>query len=263
MDNELAVAERGIGDNSAPSDIEILRERLVDNNAALLTRRDELLAALPRIPETIGDDETCGKVADMVKLFTACAKTAEGARIAAKEPFLQSERAVDGFFKQISEPLLKAKVAIEARLTAYQRVKAAEERRRREAEEQRQREEAARLAREAQERAEQMRSQQDLEEAVTAGELAQQAAADAERAAKAAVVKPAELSRSRGEFGAVASLRTFMDFRNLDRETIDLAPLRPHLALDAIDKAVRSFIRAGGRKLRGVEIFENTTSQVR
>lgn len=260
---DLIEAERGLGDNRAPSDIDILRERLIDSNAALLKRRDELLASLPRVPATILDEPTCGKVADLVKLFTACAKAAEGARIAAKEPHLEAGRAVDGFFRGITDPLLKAKTAIEARLTTYQRVKAAEERRRREAEEQHQREEASRLAREAAARAAQMQSQADLDAAVSADELARQAAADADRAGKAAAVKPAELSRSRGDLGSVASLRTFWDVKDLDRETVDLETLRPHLALDAIEKAVRSFVRAGGRALRGVQIFENTTTQVR
>jgi hypothetical protein len=266
MTNELADligAERGIGDNSPPPEIEILRERLSDSNVTLLARRDELLASLPRVPAIIEDEQTCGKVADLIKLFTACAKSAEGARIAAKEPFLESGRAVDGFFKQIIDPLTKAKITIETKLTAYQRIQVAEERRRREAEEQRQREEASRLAREAAEQAALMRSQTDLDAAVSADELARQAAADAERAAKAAAVKPAELSRARGDFGAVASLRTWWDMRDLDRDVVDLEALRPHIALDAIEKAVRSFIRAGGRKLRGAAIFENTTSQVR
>lgn len=263
MDDLSELIDRGIGDNAPPSDIEILRERLVDMNAALLARRDDLLAAIPRVPETIGDEETCGKVADMVKLFTACTKTAEAARVAAKEPFLESGRAVDGFFKQITDPLDRAKKTIEARITGYQRIKAAEERRRREAEEQRQREEAARLTREAAERAAQMRSQAELEAAVSAEELARQAAADAERAAHAAAAKPAELSRSRGDFGAVASLRTFWDLRELDRAKLDLESLRAHLPMDALEKAVRAFVRAGGRVLRGVEIFENTTTQVR
>ena len=49
----------------------------------------------------------------------------------------------------------------------------------------------------------------------------------------------------------------------LDRETIDLEALRPHLPTQALEQAVRSFIRAGGRKLEGVRIFENTGTTVR
>lgn len=252
-----------LGHNSPPSDIELLRDRLAEESAALIARRDQLLAGVKRAPQTVADEETCGKIADLVKLCTACFKNAEAARTASKEPHLESCRAVDGFFKQVTEPLDKARRALESRLTAYQRAKAEAERRRREEEAARQRAEAERLAREAEESAAALRTEQDLAEAVTAEALARQAEADAERSRREAAAKAAELSRSRGEFGSVASLRTFFDFRDLDRAALDLEALRPHLPLDALEKAVRSFIRSGGRELRGVEIFENTSTTVR
>ena len=49
----------------------------------------------------------------------------------------------------------------------------------------------------------------------------------------------------------------------LDRDALDLSTLRPFLPLDALEKAVRGFIRAGGRELKGVRIFENTATSVR
>jgi hypothetical protein len=257
---ELAPA---LGHNSPPDDITILRERLEDEAASLLRRRDELLGSVDRAPLEIGDDDTAGRVADLIKLVMACHKNAEAARVARKEPFLASGRAVDGFYKQITDPLERAKKTVESRLTAYQRRKADEERRRREEEARAQAAEAERQRRDAEAAAAALKSEEDLDAAIIAEEHAAQAAADAVQAQRAAEAKPADLSRSRGTFGSVASLRTFWDFTDLDRAALDLETLRPHLPQDAIEKAVRSFIKAGGRELRGVKIFENTASVVR
>ena len=251
-----------IGDNKAPADANPLLERLTEEAAPLAKRRDELLAACDRAPASIGDDETAGKIADLIKLITACSKNAEATRVSRKEPFLESGRLVDSFFKKITDPLDKAKKSVEARLTLWQRIKADDERWRRE-EAERLAREAAQKAAEAQRAAEQaMRDQASLETALRAEEAAKQAAADAVVAERAAAAKPAELSRTRGDVGAVASLRTFWDFTDLDRATLDLEKLREHLPADALEKAVRSYIKAGGRELTGVRIFENTATRV-
>lgn len=251
-----------LGDNKPPSE-HPLRERLERTHGELLARKDELLAAASRAPTEIEDDETAGKVTDFIKQLAAATKNANAARVAEKEPYLEGGRQVDGFFKAITDPLEKTKKAIERVLTAYQRKKADEERRRREEEERRAREAAERKRREAEEAAAKLASDEDLDNAISAEEAAKQAAADAAAAQKSADAKAAELSRNRGDYGGVASLRTFWDFRDLDRASLDLEALRNHLPMDGLEKAVRSFIKAGGRELRGVEIFENTTTVVR
>jgi hypothetical protein len=92
-------------------------------------------------------------------------------------------------------------------------------------------------------------------------------AARAERSAdkfeRAAEQKQADLSRTRGDLGSVGSLRTDWVHDSFDRGIIDLEALRQHLPADAIDQAIRSFIKAGGRQLRGTSIFEQTTAVVR
>lgn len=256
-------ARLGPKGNRPPSDIEILRERLAEQSAALLRRRDELLGSVARVPAAVTDEETSGKVADLVKLMMACHKAAEGTRIAEKEPFLASGRAVDAFFKAVTEPLEAAKKLIESRLTTYQRKKAEDERRAREAEAARVAAEAERLRVAAEAAAAAISTPADLDSAVTAEALAEEAAADTVQAAREAAAKPAELSRTRGDLGAVASLRTYWDFADLDREKLDLSRLRPYIAVADLEKAVRAYIRAGGRELAGVRIFENTGTQVR
>lgn len=75
--------------------------------------------------------------------------------------------------------------------------------------------------------------------------------------------RPAELSRVRGEAGSVSSLRTFWTFRDIDRSQIDLEALRQHIPLDALATAVRSFIDAGGRSIRGAHIYEDQQTTTR
>lgn len=69
--------------------------------------------------------------------------------------------------------------------------------------------------------------------------------------------KAGKFARTRGDYGSRATLREFWDFADLERDDLDLEALRQHMPADALAKAVRSFIRAGGRDLRGVRIFKS------
>lgn len=250
-----------IGHNRPPLESD-LPDRLNADYEPLLKRKAELLAGAANVPTEL-DDDTAPRVADFVKQIGAAIKSLDVARVAEKEPYLAGGRAVDTFFKNASEPLAKAKGNIERVLTSYQRKREAEERRRREEEERKAREAAEAAAKEAAERAKALEDESQLARAIEAEAAAKQAAADAAKAQKAADAKAAELSRMRGDLGSVTSLRTFWDFTDLDRATLDLEALRQHLPQDALEKAVRSYIKAGGRNLKGVRIFENTKSQVR
>lgn len=253
------------GSNHPPRDLltgDALREKLTDDNLALLSRRDELLAAADRVPD-IADEETASKVSDFIKQLMALHKTSETARVGTKEPYLEGGRGVDGFFKAITDPVAKAKAAVERKLTQYLRDKADRERREREEQARLAREEQDRRDREAREAAAKIKSEQDLADAIERERLAKVAEADTTKAENAAAAKPAELSRTRGEYGSVSSLRTSWTFRDLDRAQLDLEMLRQHIPADGLEKAVRSFIRAGGRSLAGVVIFETTDAVVR
>lgn len=246
----------GIGGNLPPDPLTILREEMAERVAPLLARRKEIEARLPNVPERIDDDATAGKVADFIKVTNAAIKAAEGFRVTEKEPHLAASRAVDGFFKtELTEPLEKVKKALEPRLTDYQRRKVEEERRLRI--------EAERIAREAAEAAATMQTEADLPAAIAAEEHARVATTDAVQAAREAAAKPAELSRSRGEYGAVASLRETVVGEIVDRDKLDLERLRPYLPLDGLQKAVNAFVKAGGRDLAGARIHTQTTSVVR
>ena len=254
-----------IGHNAPPPDLllgEALRDRLVEENGQLIARRDELIAASGRIPP-IDSDDVAGRVSDHIKQLTALAKAADARRAGAKEPYLQGGRNIDGFFRAITDPVAKAKTAIERRLTEYLREKEATARREREEQERLAREEAQRARAEAEARARALADERSLEAAIAAEKAAETASADLVKATQAATVKPAELSRTRGDYGAVSSLRTQWVFGEIDRASLDLEALRFHIPADGLERAVRSFIKAGGRELRGTRIHETTVAAVR
>ena len=249
----MAVRAATIGDNFPPSPIEALRAQLAEDCAKLITRCAELMDSYARAPEIIDDDETAGKVGDLIKLITAAMKAAETARVGAKEPYLEAGRAIDGFFKTtILDPLNHYKRMLQARLSGFLEQKAAATRRAAEAQAKLEREAAERLAAEAAAAADDAK----LDEALSAEERALEAEALAE-------AKPAELSRSRGDYGSVSSLRTTWESEITDRAQLDLEALRPYFAIADLEKAIRAFVKAGGRELRGARIFEMTTAVVR
>lgn len=256
-----------------------------------IARKDDLLAGVARMPAAITDADVCERAADVVKLLAGCWRNAEASRTSTKEPFLAAGRLVDSRYKkEVLDPLDTAKKQVEAKMTVYQRHVAEQERLVRVAEAKRQADEAERQRREVERlRVEALAKAKEAEDALAAAQTeddidaaialetqaaeiaesstsvvarAEQTEADLAIAQRAAIAKPAELSRVRGNIGAVASLRTFWDFDGLDRNTLDLEALRQHLPVDALEKAVRAFVKAGGRKLKGVHIFENTGTRV-
>jgi hypothetical protein len=251
--------------NNPPADLlvgDALRDKLAEESGDLIRRRDDLLAAAGRIP-AIDSDDIAGRVSDFIKQLTALSKMAESKRTDAKEPYLEGGRNIDGFFKAITDPVGKIKIMIERRLTDYLREKEARERREREERERLARETAEKARREAEARARALADEQSLQAAIAAEKAAETASADLVKAAQAAEARPAVLSRTRGEYGAVSSLRTQWVFDEIDREELDLEALRFHIPADGLEKAVRSFIKAGGRELRGTRIYETTAAVVR
>lgn len=248
--------------NNPPADADPLRERLAADHEPILSRADELLAAFQRVPAEI-DADTAGKASDYVKMVAASIKDLDRIRVSEKEPYLAGGRTVDGFFKAPVDKLEKVKREVEARLQKHLRAVAEAERRRREEAERLAREEADRKRREAEAAAAEIATAKQLDDAVAKEEAARQADADAARAAQQADAKPADLARTRSDYGSLATLRTSWAFKDLDRATLDLDALRQHLPADGLEKAVRSFIKAGGRQLRGCTIFEAETAVVR
>ncbi len=251
-------AAAGIGDNLPPDpmDPEQIKIRLDEKHAKIFARTDELKASVAKMPDEIEDEAMAAKFTDTGAMVNACRKAAEAARVVEKAPFLDGGRQIEAHFRTPLALLDALKKQISRKLTDFQIKKEREERRR--LEQQRQQAEAA--AAKAEEEAE---NEIDLEEAVAAED-------EAHAAAKATEASTADLSRSRGEYGGVASLRKTWTFTIENRGKIPLERLRPYLTDDAIDKAIRSLIRAeivptgkvDKAVLPGVKIFQQAKTAV-
>ena len=253
-----------IGHNVAP-DTDPLLGRLQENHADLLGRKAALLGACERAPQEIADEETAGKMADFVqKQIDPFLKRAKDVHQSEKEPFLSAGRTVDGFWHTLIDDLEKWKINLNKVRKAYADEKAAAEKKRLDEIAAAQRAEAERLRWEAEEKAAVLKDNADLNRAIEAGEAAERARIAAERAAKEAAAKPAEMGRSRGEHGGLTTLRQFWNFSDVDCAKIDLEALRAHFPSDAIEAAIKSWIRANEETLKtggglvGVRIFRDT-----
>ena len=254
------------GHNMPPeADANPLLDRLNEEHTALFGRRDELLAGIARAPEEITDEETAGKMADFVqKQISDFLKRAKAVHEDEKAPFLAAGRTVDNFKHTLIDEIETGKKRLNVVRKKYADEKAAEELRMRREAERLAREEAEAATKKAAEAEAEIKNLADLDNAVAAEEAAEKARADAIDAQRAADEKPAVLGRSRGEHGGMTTLKRFWDYADLDRGKLDLEALRQHLPEDALEKAVKSYIKAGwsgdaiGEQIRGVRIYENT-----
>lgn len=246
-----------MGHNQPPSDEAILEQRLRDNNAAVLSRAEELAAAADRIPAEL-DDEEARKATDFISQINSCAKALDKVRTDEKEPFLKGGRIVDAFFKRFSSPLEIAKAKAQKPLNTYTQKKREEERKAREEEEERRRKEA--------------------EERLAAARLLEGAGMDrqAEAALQSAIASEQQADRlekslqagtglgvTRAASGAVASIRKVWTAEITDRQQIDLEMLRPYFSQDHLQAALNAAMRAGITEIRGARIYQREETVVR
>jgi hypothetical protein len=240
-------ARHGIGGNSPP-----LAELLTEQYAGMLRDAEALAASADRAPKTITDDDTLGKVGRLVIQMRAIAKRAEAAHKAEKEPYLSGGRAVDSFFKAIVGRLGAATMGLEIAQGMYVSAKERAERQR-----QKEAEEQARA--EAETNLQAALAAQAAGDAATA-QRALGAAMDAETAADHAAARqaasPATLVRTYATSGNMVSSQEKWEFEITDRAAIPLEAIRSFIPTDAVEKAVKAFVRAGGRELNGVRIYE-------
>lgn len=268
-------ARPGPGHNQPPLETpDEIAERLGLAYLSLIGRRDELADMATRLPAADKmDSEWEKKLSDGIKAAQTFLKSAEARRVDEKEPFLAAERAVDGFFATVKDPITKLKDTMGALLSSYQRAEArrkadelaAEQRRAREAQEAA---EAERRKAEAAARKKQLDAQAAADAADRlrrAKEAEAKAADDLAVAARAAKAKPAALSRSRTDLGVVASLRTVWDHEIVDADKVPRAYCSPDKA--KIKAAIGSNTDDNDGKctlkIAGVSIFPKSDSVVR
>lgn len=248
-----------IGHNNPPSDLDILTERLQENNQKVFDRVDKLKEAADRVPAEIDNDETAGKVADYIKAVNTCHKALEDTRKAEKQPFLDMGRVVDETFKVPQEELAIAKAKANKPLTAYSVKKQEEERKRREVE-------AEKARKEAEERAAKAKELEDAglkEQAEAAKKQAERENDKADRYEQSATTG-AGLGMSRGATASVSVRKQWVG-KVVDREKLDLEALRPYFSDAELQKAVNGFVRdhKGDKKLAGAEITEEASAVTR
>lgn len=246
-----------LGHNNPPSPIEELTTTLESGHAHYRTTAQELRDGVNNLPPTIEDEETAKRVVDFEGQLAETWKLVEEERVRLKKPHDDMAAAVQKFFKPILDQLDASKrAAARLRIDYQQRQAAAEQKRRDEeaAAARRAKEEAERAAQEAARNARTPGQALAAEEAAKEAEQAAQVAARAEKKADAPL---ADKSRVRGDYGTVRSLRKVWVHVIDDPTKVDLEALRLYLPDEAIDQAIRAFIRAGGRKLAGVTIRED------
>ena len=253
--------QAGIGHNNPPTDADLLRDTLAEKNADILQRAADLIEAADRAPAVIEDDDTKNKITDFLGSIAKCEKAIEGKRVAEKEPYLTLGRVGDGFFKQHTDKLAKARAKVKPALDARLLWEREQERKR--------------LAEEAAER----KRLADEQAAAAAAAEAAQMPKQAEKAMDAAVATEQQANRleqkaagkiavtSRG-MDASASLRSVWKIECTDRNTLDLELIRHHLTADAIQQALNSVLKTlakpvEGQPVRGARIWEHTESVVR
>ncbi len=246
----MSEAHALMGDNLPPQSIS---ERLQAEYATKLAEVAKWLESAKRAPQTVTSEEhfkNFGTIAGKLITFT---KELETARKKEKEPYLRDGRAVDSFFAEVTADCETWKNTLERRQKAFAKKKEDDAKA-----------EAARLEREALERAEQeMRAAERLQdqgrtdeamEALTAASRAEEAAHEAAAVQNA---KPAELVRSRAASGAMTSAKVEWTFEIEDIGKVPLEALRPYLSTDTIEKAIKAAVRGGCRQLAGVRIYED------
>ena len=193
---------------------------------ALLTRFDKFTEVTA---SGIADDFVAGHAADFAKDLKAAAGALDETRTRIKKPVLHAQRLIDGGAKALSDRVASAVREVEARVTAYLKVKEAEARAKLEAEE------AARAAADT----------PDITMAVL------------DQVNQAEEATALELTRTRGVGGALTALKD-----NWVAELVDITKV-PVAYLQVNDATVRAAIRSGVRDIPGLRIFNDSKAMIR
>lgn len=246
----------GLGHNRPPEPT--LPERLADTHADALKRLDALAARATAAPKEIVTEADLATVSDIAADANVEWKAFDAERVKEKKPYLDGTRDVDAFFR---DPLARAnriETALTDRVRAFKRAKKKREDDAREALEKEQRDIAAAAAKAAEEAAAAGR----VEDAMADVQFASDAAAKADEIAAKPAAEPEPFRTASG-----TSINSNMKwtFEITDLAKLDLEALRPFIKPDALEAAIRAFVRInkGGRQIAGVHIFEDDDTKIR
>ncbi|QOZ25329.1 hypothetical protein [Bradyrhizobium sp. CCBAU 51753] len=211
------------------------------------------------LPNVAEDDEDLARITKAASGIIKLAKRIDEQKKEAKRPFLDANTLLESFFAHgLGATLAALKTDLEKVSTAYQRKKAAKE-------------QAARDQAAAEAQAKAAAAQRQVEQTVQSGNVQAVAAAVtqsnaladfANRATAAAAAPTSSMGIVKTEAGT-ASLVDNWTFDQLDMDTVDLETLRPFIAQASIEQALRAFIKAGRRQIKGARIFNDNRSRFR
>lgn len=256
MTDETAPA--GVGHNNPPEETPpTISETLQLSAADLIGKVQPLADRANKLPRVINTEDELNAVAPVVVDAKQLVKNLEAARKAAKQPYIDGGKEVDGFFNPVKDRIGKIVSVFEALASDFQRRKIAAERAAR-AEEARKAEERAEKERQ---KAEAAKRPETREKRLDAAETAQ---VEADRAAAAVQKTNAELGKVSGA-GGTASARTVWTFAIEDFDAVDLNAIRHFIPREAIEQGLRAYVKIqkGSAKMNGVRFYEDVKTSFR
>lgn len=118
-----------IGHNEPPSDIEVFGERARQKYPEVLAFAERIIATEDRLPTSVEDDVSSGKLGDFINQIKTADKSVNGAREEEKAVYLKGSQMVDGYFNRYREKLRALKKKAEDVQAVYLTKKADEKRR--------------------------------------------------------------------------------------------------------------------------------------
>ncbi len=256
----MQTATAGIGHNLPPSDGEILKNKLAENNAKVMKRAEALIVAADRVPAAIGDQETSDKITDLEKQITVCIRALDDGHGNEKKPYLELGRVVDAFFFDPKKTLEAAKKRVKMIQTKFLVDQEAVERKRRAdiaAQENAAREVALQEAAKLEEAGKKSQADVVLEKAIRHDE-------DAAFFEDASAQRGVAVAASKGEMtGARTSLRYTTVAEIEDYEKIDLNLLKPYFKREDVQKALNTALKFKAATIAGVKVWEKPEATTR
>ena len=205
---------------------------------AHITPLEERLEKLSQqMPEEITSGDELEAITALGKALAKLLKDAEDLRVAEKEPHLAAGRQVDALFKPVIGEISAAKEKAGALFLLWRKKEQA-----------RLAAEAEAMRRKAEEEAKEKAAKLAAENKLQSAAMVIQAAANA----KTPPPPPPQMKTAAGQ----AVVRKTWKCPGYSIQDLDLEALRLHFTETAIQAAIASFIKAGGRELRGATIEE-------
>ena len=239
-----------------------ISERLALENEDLTPLVEAIAARANAAPKVIGSPDDAAVVSQLIVDARKLARDVDARRVNAKAPYLQAGRDVDGFFSPHSDRVGRVATVFQKIADDHAR-RVADEARRRAAEEARKfRDEQERQAEIARRAAEANRAAVASKAEARIDYLEDRAAI--EEAAAAGAAKDL-VGTTTFDSGVKSTARDEWTFEIVDYDSIPFDKLRPYLKRDAVDAALRAFVKfhKNANPLAGVRIFAGVKARIR